>query len=93
MIVDRNGSTFRPTQCSECLLECRAALDCFDVIRGERTHNDDAPHRAGSLSPRRDRPSRRATNQSDELTTLHSTTSSAVMIEAGPALPCFRPEG
>jgi hypothetical protein len=76
MVVDRNGPTFRPTQCSECLLECRAALDCFDVIRGERADHDDAPHRA--LSPRRDRPSRRATNQRDELATFHAAPRASV---------------
>jgi hypothetical protein len=35
VVVDRNGPTFRPTQCSKRLLECRAARGCFDVIRGE----------------------------------------------------------
>ena len=72
-VVDRNAVALRPTQCSKGLLECRAARDRFDVTRGKLAHYDDAPLRAGSLRPRRDRPSRHATNQSDELATLHST--------------------
>src|SRR5256886_9300428 len=82
-VVDRNAVALRPTQCSKGLLECRAARDCFDVTRGKLAHYDDAPLRAGSLRPRRDRPSRRATNQTEDrkstrLNSSHSQISYAV---------------
>src|ERR1700747_1426961 len=52
MVLDRNGPAFCPTQSGKGLLECRAARDRFDVIRGEPPHYGDAPHRAGSLRAR-----------------------------------------
>src|SRR6516162_9829758 len=61
----------------------RKCVDGSDKLGGRRRAQVPDPVKPlRLLRPRRDRPSRRATNQRDELATLHSTTSSAV-IEAG----------
>src|SRR6476661_2865298 len=83
MVVDRNGAALRPTQCGKGLLECRAARDCFDVIRSERAHDGDVPHRAGSLRACGKRPCNRAAQNSDELAPPHSITSSALASRDG----------
>src|SRR5215510_2680332 len=63
-------------------MESREARLTFRIIGGEIHEHADAPHRAGLLRARRERPrSRRAAEQRDELAALdlraHSITSSA----------------
>src|SRR5262245_59165876 len=63
---------FEPTQLLKCLAEHRVTVFAADT--GEDT---DAPHPLRLLRARRQRPRRRAAEQSDELAPSHSITSSA----------------
>ena len=59
------------------LHECRKPGLSFRVVRGHVHEHADAPHALALLRPRRERPSRRAADERDERTSVHSITSSA----------------
>src|SRR5262249_54940560 len=67
-----------PTQLPQLMQQCRNPSLRYRTILIRRHMHADAPHPLALLRPRRERPSRRAAEQRDELATFHSITSSAV---------------
>src|SRR5262245_33481928 len=75
-IVNANIASLRPSKPFECLPEYRVVrLDMWIV--GLALQHADTPHPLALLRARRERPRSRTAEQSDELASLHSITSSA----------------
>src|SRR6516164_3627217 len=75
--VEADVAADGPAQFLQSLHEGHEAGLSFRILRSERHQHADAPHPAALLCARRQRPSRRAAEQRDELAPLHSITSSA----------------
>src|SRR5215471_17046407 len=71
--VEPNIMPFSPPQLLQPSLECRDAMLCHQVALCVAHEHADAPHLAGLLRPRRERPrgSRAAAEQRDELAPSH----------------------
>jgi hypothetical protein len=70
-IVDAQVVAHGPAQCLQSLQQCREARLPFRIVRGQRGEQADAPHTAGLLRARRERPRcSRAAEQRDELAPL-----------------------
>src|SRR5262249_50236589 len=67
-----------PTRLHECLLEGSDPSLKVRIVRSGRQQHADAPHALALLGVRRERPHGRTANERDELTPLHSITSSAM---------------
>src|SRR6516164_10758504 len=78
MLVEPDVAAVRPAQLCELLLECANSRFVLAVALGVRHQDSDAPYATWLLRARRERASRRASDQRDELAPPnHSITSSA----------------
>src|SRR5262249_40273581 len=91
-IIDPQVASNRPARFRKPLQERQQARLRFRIVRTAVHEHPDAPHAAGLLRPRRERPRGRcAAEQRDELAAFHSITSSAMLNSDGgtvwPSIP------
>src|SRR5262245_45259221 len=76
-LVELNVVPFGPAQLLQRLPQTRITGSNVRIGFGDARNHTNAPHPLTLLRPRRERPRRRAAEQSDELAASHSITSSA----------------